>query len=69
MGIIISVISKIIFFPEGILTQTSLLHRILAIIFLLIIFFMSKKNIIISLLASTMFFILINNIDNNLFNF
>ena len=61
MGIIISVISKIIFFPEGLLVETSLLNRILTIIFLLIIFFISKKNILISLVSSTIFFTLINS--------
>ena len=61
MGIIISVISKIIFFPEGMLTETSLINRILTILFLLIIYFISKKNILISLVSSTIFFILINS--------
>ena len=61
MGIIISVISKIIFFPEGLLVETSLLNRILTIIFLLIIFFISKKNILISLVSSTIFFTIINS--------
>ena len=61
MGIIISVISKIIFFPEGLLVETSLLNRILTILFLLIIFFISKKNILISLVSSTIFFTLINS--------
>tara|TARA_B100001741_G_C16256703_1_gene461043 strand:- start:190 stop:513 length:324 start_codon:yes stop_codon:yes gene_type:complete len=61
MGIIISVISKIIFFPEGMLTETALINRILTILFLLIIYFISKKNILISLVSSTIFFILINS--------
>ena len=60
MGIIISVITKITFFPEGILNQTSLTTRLITILFLLIVYYITKKNILISLVTSTIFFILIN---------
>ena len=52
MGIIISVIAKIIFYPEGILGQTTLEARITTIFFLLIIYFLTKKNILFSLISS-----------------
>lgn len=60
MGIIISVITKIIFFPEGILIQTSLSSRLITILFLITIYYLSKKNILLSLISSTIFFALIN---------
>ena len=60
MGIIISVITKIIFFPEGILIQTSLSSRLTTILFLITIYYLSKKNILLSLISSTIFFALIN---------
>ena len=60
MGIIISVITKIIFFPEGILNLTSLSSRLTTILFLIIIYYLSKKNILLSLISSTIFFALIN---------
>ena len=59
MGIIISVITKIIIFPEGILNQTNLASRLITIIFLLIIYYLTK-NILISLVTSIIFFTLIN---------
>ena len=60
MGIIISVITKIIFFPEGILNQTSLVDRLITILFLLLLYYLTKKNILISLVASIIFFAFIN---------
>ena len=60
MGIIIAVISKIIFFPEGILNQTSLSSRLTTILYLIIVYYLSKKNILLSLISSTIFFALIN---------
>ena len=60
MGIIVAVISKIIFFPVGIINESSLFSRISAIIFLLIIFTITKKNILLSLVTSTVFFGFIN---------
>ncbi|MBF95700.1 MAG: hypothetical protein CFH34_01512 [Alphaproteobacteria bacterium MarineAlpha9_Bin4] len=69
MGIIISVISKIIFFPEGILLESTINSRVTTILVLLIIFFISKKNILFSLILSTIFFILVNKLDTNLLYF
>ena len=63
MGIIISIISKIIFFPEGILIETTLSSRLVAIILLFIIYFLSKQNILLSLVISTIFFTLVNYLD------
>ena len=60
MGIIISVITKLIIFPEGILSQTTLASRLITIIFLLTIYYITKKNILLSLISSIIFFTLIN---------
>ena len=60
MGIIISVITKIIFFPEGILINTSLTSRLITILFLIAVYYLTKKNILLSLIASIIFFTLIN---------
>ncbi len=69
IGIIISVIAKIIFYPEGMLGQTTLEARITTIFFLLIIYFLTKKNILFSLISSTFFFAFINYFNFILFNF
>ncbi|MDA9558421.1 AzlD domain-containing protein [Alphaproteobacteria bacterium] len=60
IGIIVAVISKIIFFPEGILEKTSDTSRILASFLLIIVFYISKKNILLSVILSTIFFTAIN---------
>ena len=60
MGIIISVITKIIFFPEGILNQTTLTSRLTTVFFLLIAYYTTKKNILLSLIASVIFFSFLN---------
>ena len=60
IGVIISVITKLIIFPEGILNQTNLASRLITIVFLLIIYYITKKNILLSLISSIIFFTLIN---------
>ena len=60
MGIIISVITKIIFFPEGILNLTSLMSRLATILFLLTTYYITKKNILLSLITSIIFFTFLN---------
>ena len=60
IGIIVAVISKIIFFPEGILEKTSDYSRFLTTLLLIIIFYASKKNILLSVTLSTIFFTIIN---------
>ena len=60
IGIIVAVISKIIFFPEGILENTSSLSRFLATASLLIIYYYIGKNILLSVFISTAFFTIIN---------
>tara|TARA_B100001059_G_C17774745_1_gene550550 strand:+ start:696 stop:1034 length:339 start_codon:yes stop_codon:yes gene_type:complete len=60
IGIIVAVISKIIFFPEGILEKTSSISRILATFLLIIVFYISNKNILLSVILSTIFFTTIN---------
>ena len=69
IGIIVSVITKIIFFQEGMLEQTLLSTRIISIIVLLIIYFSIKKNIILAIVVATTLFILLNNIEFKLFYF
>ena len=61
MGIIISVITKIIFFPMGILNETSIVSRILSIIILLLTYYSTNKNTLFSLMVSIIFFTLITN--------
>ena len=60
IGIIVSVISKIIFFPEGILEDTSGLSRILSTLWLVIIYYLIKKNILLSVTLSTALFTFLN---------
>ena len=60
IGIIVAIISKIIFFPDGILVKTSSYSRILATFLLIIVFYISKKNILLSVILSTIFFTTIN---------
>lgn len=60
IGIIVAVISKIIFFPEGILEATESFSRFISTILLIITFYISKKNILISVTLSTVFFTIIN---------
>tara|TARA_B110000444_G_scaffold239612_1_gene254182 strand:- start:77 stop:412 length:336 start_codon:yes stop_codon:yes gene_type:complete len=67
VGIIVAVISKIIFFPEGILDKTSDSSRYLSTILLIIIFYTSKKNILLSVTLSTIFFTIINYYEISLF--
>ena len=63
LGIIVSVISKIIIFPGGMLESTLLITRFLTIIILLFIFFISKKNVLLALFLATAFFTTIHNIE------
>ena len=60
IGIIIAVISKIIFFPEGILEDTSRISRFLATFLLIFLYYFVGKNILLSVTFSTAFFTLIN---------
>ncbi|MDC3024525.1 AzlD domain-containing protein [Alphaproteobacteria bacterium] len=60
MGIIISVVTKIILFPVGVLNDTSLITRLITIIFLLVTYYLTKKNILGSLVLGIVFFTLIN---------
>ncbi len=60
MGIIIAVISKIIFFPEGILKDTSNLSRLLATVLLICMYYFIGKNILLSVTLSTIFFTVLN---------
>lgn len=60
IGIIVAVISKIIFFPEGILEKTTDFSRVTSTILLIILFYISKKNILLSVTLSTIFFTLLN---------
>ena len=60
IGIIVAVISKIIFFPEGVLEKTSDNSRVFATFVLILVFYISKKNILLSVMLSTIFFTTIN---------
>ena len=60
IGIIVAVISKIIFFPEGILEGTSKLSRVLSPFSLVIIYYLIKKNILISVSLGTALFTFLN---------
>ncbi len=63
IGIIIAVISKIIFFPEGILKETYLNTRVTSIFILLVLYYIFKKNILISLVLTTIVFTSFHNMD------
>ena len=67
IGIIVAVISKIIFFPEGILSKTSNFSRFASTILIIIIFYISKKNILLPVPLSTLFFTIINYYNISLF--
>ena len=69
IGIIISVISKIIFFPEGLLEETLLSIRILSIIILISVYFSFKKSILLAIVLSAIFFTSLHNFESFLFNF
>ena len=60
IGIIVAVISKIIFFPEGILEDTSKISRVFSTLSLMIIYYLIKKNILISVSLSTAIFTFLN---------
>ena len=60
IGIIVAVISKIIFFPEGILESTSKISRVLSTFSLIIIYYLIKKNILISVSLGTALFTFLN---------
>ena len=60
IGIIVAVISKIIFFPEGILKGTSNISRVLSTFSLIIIYYLIKKNILISVSLCTALFTFLN---------
>ena len=60
IGIIVAVISKIIFFPEGILESTSKISRMLSTFSLIIIYYFFKKKILISVSLSTALFTFLN---------
>ena len=60
IGIIVAVISKILFFPEGILESTSKISRMLSTFSLIIIYYFFKKNILISVSLSTALFTFLN---------
>ena len=60
IGIIVAVISKIIFFPEGFLEETSNFSRIISTISLLIIYFLFKRNILLAVILSTTIFTILN---------
>ena len=62
IGIIVSVISKIIFFPEGILESTSNLSRLLSTAILLIVYYYIGRNILLSVCVSTAVFTFLNYI-------
>ena len=63
IGIIVAVISKIIFFPEGILANTSTISRVLSATILIICYYLFNKNIILSVTISTLFFGTLNYFD------
>ena len=69
IGIIISVISKIIFFPEGLLEETLLSIRVFSILILIAVYFSFKKNILLAIVLSTIFFTSLHNFELFLFNF
>ena len=60
IGIIVAVISKIIFFPEGILESTSKISRVLSTFSIIIIYYLIKRNILISVSLSTALFTFLN---------
>ncbi len=60
IGIIVAVISKIIFFPEGILEDTTNIARIAATACLLISYYLIGKNILLSVCLSTVLFTFLN---------
>ena len=60
IGIIVAVISKIIFFPEGILENTSKISRVLSTFSIIIIYYLIKRNILISVSLSTALFTFLN---------
>ena len=60
IGIISAVISKIILFPVGILSETELENRIVATIVTLVVYFLFKKNVIFGIFSGVITFLLIN---------
>ena len=60
IGIITSVIIKIIFFPKGILEETSIFYRGAAGIICIISFYIFNKNILLSTITSTLVFFLMS---------
>ena len=60
IGIISAVISKIILFPAGILSETESESRIIATIVTLLAYFLFKKNVIFGIFAGVTTFLIIN---------
>jgi branched-subunit amino acid transport protein len=60
IGVIVSVISRIVLFPSGTLEQTTSLSRIIATLSLVLIYFISKKNILLSVVSSAIILVLLN---------
>ena len=56
MGVIVAVISRIIFYPIGVLETTTLESRIIATICLILTYFILKRNILLSVIISTIIF-------------
>ena len=60
IGVIVAVISKIIFFPEGILEDTSNISRLLATTSMILLYYFFGKNILLSVTLGTAIFTFLN---------
>lgn len=62
MAVIAAVIARIVFFPVGILTESTMLVRIICTLILLVVYFSFKKNVILAVSSSTICFVILNHI-------
>ena len=60
IGVISAVITKIILFPAGLLSETTFGSRIIATLVAVVVYFLFKQNVLLSVFVSTITFLIIN---------